>query len=92
MVEVRSRLRFVTEARDLRLRGEAPGEDDLQRDEPAEPDVARLVYDAHPALRQPLDQLVIREARPRRFGWRRRLAKRFDNLRLRVARHDRLVG
>ena len=69
VVEVRRRLGLGVEPLDVTARGEAAGEDHLERDEPVERHLPRLVDDPHPAPGDLLQQLVVAEvADGRQFG------------------------
>ncbi len=75
MVEVGRRLGLGAEPLDVAARGEAAGEDHLERDDPVERRLPRLVDDPHPAPGDLLQQLVVAEVAD---GRQRGVAVRLD--------------
>ena len=59
MVETHNRLGLNQESADLRLGGELPGEDHLQRHHPIQADLPRLVNDPHPTAGNLFDEHVV---------------------------------
>jgi hypothetical protein len=63
VLQRRHRFRFVLEAVEVGRRGVATGQDHLERNHPVQPEVARLVDDAHAAAAQLAEHLVARHHR-----------------------------